>query len=113
MTNDEGCSDTYSKTIEVHEQTRFYLPNSFTPNGDGINDVFMPVQMEVKEGSYTLRLFDRYGNLVFQTSDLNEGWDATINGKKVPTGSTFVYFTTYQDFDGTVYEKSGKVTVVY
>lgn len=113
VTNDEGCSDTYSKTIEVHEQTRFYLPNSFTPNGDGINDVFMPVQMEVKEGSYSLKLFDRYGNLVFYTTDLNEGWDATINGKKVPTGSTFVYFTTYQDFDGTVYEKSGKVTVIY
>lgn len=113
VTNDEGCSDTYSKTIEVHEQTRFYLPNSFTPNGDGINDVFLPVQMEVKEGSYLMRLYDRYGNLVFYTEDLNQGWDATINGKKVPTGSTFVYFTTYQDFDGTVYEKNGKVTVIY
>ena len=113
VTNDQGCSDSYTKTIVVHEQTRFYLPNSFTPNGDGINDVFMPVQMEVKEGSYSLKLFDRYGNLVFYTTDLNEGWDATINGKKVPTGSTFVYFTTYQDFDGTVYEKTGKVTVIY
>jgi len=108
-----GCHDSFEKTIEVHEQTRFYLPNSFTPNGDGINDVLLPVQMEVKDGSYLMRIYDRWGNLIFYTEDLNQGWDGTVNGKLVPTGSTVVYFATYQDFDGTVYEKNGKVTVIY
>ena len=108
-----GCDDTFEKTIIVHEKTRFYLPNSFTPNGDNVNDIFIPVQMEVKEDSYTMLIYDRYGMLVFKSTDLNRGWDGTVNGRLVPTGDTYVYRISYQDFDGNVFEKNGKVTVVY
>ena len=108
-----GCDDTFEKTIIVHEKTRFYLPNSFTPNGDNVNDIFIPVQMEVKEDSYTMLIYDRYGMLVFKSTDLNRGWDGTVNGRLVPTGDTYVYRVSYQDFDGNVFEKNGKVTVVF
>ena len=113
VSNEVGCEDTYEREVVVHEKTRFYLPNSFTPNGDGINDVFVPVQMEVKDDSYSITIYDRWGNLVFKSNDITEGWDGKVGGKMVATGSTYVYFVTYQDFDSRVYEKNGKVTVVY
>lgn len=111
--DEAGCTDRYEKLIEVHEKMRFYLPNSFTPDGDGINDVFIPVQMEVKDGSYSMIIYDRWGGLVFKTQDLNVGWDGKVNGKLVEKGSMFTYYTTYKDFDDKVYEKNGTVTVLY
>ncbi len=111
--DEAGCSDHYEKLIEVHEKMRFYLPNSFTPNGDGVNDVFVPVQMEVDPDSYTLYIYDRYGSIIFTTKSLTEGWDGTIRGKLVSHASTFPYFATYKDYDGVLYEKRCYVTVVY
>ncbi len=108
-----GCSDGYEKLIEVHEKMRFYLPNSFTPNGDGVNDLFLPVQMEVKEGTYTIIIYDREGNMVFTTKDLTEGWDGTIRGKLAEKGSVFSYFATYKDYDDVQHEKRGAVTILY
>lgn len=113
VTDEAGCTDRTEKLIEVHEKMRFYLPNSFTPNGDGVNDVFLPVQMEVKDGSYSMIIYDRWGGLVFKTQDLNIGWDGKVNGKLVEKGSMFTYFATYKDFDNQVYEKNGTVTVLY
>lgn len=113
VTDEAGCTDRTEKLIEVHEKMRFYLPNSFTPDGDGINDIFIPVQMEVKDDSYSMIIYDRWGSLVFKTQDLNIGWDGTVNGKLVEKGSMFTYFTTYKDIDGQVYEKNGTVTVLY
>lgn len=108
-----GCSDVFEKIIEVHEKMRFYLPSSFTPNGDGNNDFFKPVQMEVAPDSYTLQIYDRWGSLVFMTHDLEEGWDGTSRGKLAERGSVFTYFATYSDYDGYPYEKKGSVTIVY
>lgn len=113
VSNEVGCEDTYEREVVVHEKTRFYLPNSFTPNGDGINDVFVPVQMEVKDDSYSITIYDRWGNLVFKSNDITEGWDGKVGGKMVATGSTYIYYVKYKDFDDRDYEKNGKVTVVY
>ncbi len=108
-----GCTDSYEKVVEVHEKMRFYLPNSFTPDGDGVNDLFLPVQMEVKEGSYTIIIYDRWGNIVFTTKNLTEGWDGTVGGKLAEKGSMFTYFATYKDYDDVLYEKRGTITVLY
>lgn len=108
-----GCSDHFEKLIEVHEKMRFYLPNSFTPNGDGVNDLFLPVQMEVVDDSYTIVIYDRWGNIVFTTKDLSEGWDGTVGGKLAEKGTNFSYFATYKDYDGKQYEKRGTVVVLY
>jgi len=72
----------------------FYLPNAFTPNGDGLNDEFKPVQRYDFVKTYRLYIYNRWGQLIFETSDINTGWDGTYKGKPVEQG-TYVYKIVY------------------
>ena len=87
-TDANGCAKTF--TVNVHSQNcKIYIPNVFTPNGDGKNDVFripQGMQIQVKEFS----IFDRWGNKVFSTTNSNIGWDGSLNGVDSPTGM-YVY----------------------
>lgn len=67
-----------------------YAPNIFSPNGDGSNDVFYVYSSTVTQIS-TMQIFDRWGGVIFETSNIEEGWDGRSNGKTVPDG-TYVYF---------------------
>ncbi|HEU4718381.1 MAG TPA: T9SS type B sorting domain-containing protein, partial [Bacteroidia bacterium] len=78
--NQYGCSDTAVIPIEVRPEFRFFIPNTFTPNGDGLNDIFMPAIMGVD--NYHFMIFDRWGNLIFETSDTFQGWDGRYKGNK-------------------------------
>ena len=80
--NNVGCQDSITKTIKVYQDIAIYVPNTFTPNRDQINQVFLPILTEgfVKE-TYRLTIFNRWGELIFQTRDINEGWDGLHNGK--------------------------------
>ena len=77
------------KSIMVTVIKQIHIPNSFTPNGDGINDIFrIPPSI-----TFTLQyflIFDRYGNEVFKTTDINKGWNGTYKGAKQPNG-TYTY----------------------
>jgi gliding motility-associated-like protein len=75
-----GCSDTAYITIDILPENRFYIPNTFTPNGDGLNDIFMPVAFGCEE--YHFMIFDRWGMLIFETYDTQTGWDGRIKGNK-------------------------------
>lgn len=68
------------------QQYAFYAPNSFTPNGDGINDVFVPVSNVVQLETYEFDVFDRWGAVVYSSRKPNEGWDGTSAGEALPTG---------------------------
>lgn len=81
-TNHFGCSDTAVVTIEIEDAFTFYVPNAFTPNGDGTNDVFGPEVFGQLE--YKFLIFDRWGQLMFESTDPSEKWDGTFNGKEVP-----------------------------
>ncbi|MBN8701932.1 MAG: choice-of-anchor L domain-containing protein [Bacteroidetes bacterium] len=78
--NQFGCTDTAYKEIYIFSDFTFYIPNSFTPNDDNLNDVFMPKLMGVLEGAYEFLVFDRWGNVIFRTTTTNIGWDGKIDG---------------------------------
>ncbi len=85
------CSNT--DTIIIYYQNcetgGIYIPNAFTPNGDGLNDIFkVETVIELKE--FKLMIFDRTGELIFESSDISKGWDGTFKGKAVPMG-VYVY----------------------
>lgn len=79
-TNTNGCSDTLCKTVIVLEDLLIYVPNSFTPDGDNLNEEFIPYISGEKEDTYNLKIFNRWGNIVFESSDKNVGWDGNANG---------------------------------
>ncbi|MCX6311363.1 MAG: PKD domain-containing protein [Bacteroidetes bacterium] len=78
--NQFGCSDTAHITIEVLPENRFFIPNTFTPNGDGLNDLFMPAILGAD--NYRFMIFDRWGELIFDTHDTFQGWDGRYKGNK-------------------------------
>jgi gliding motility-associated-like protein len=83
------------------------LPNAFTPDGDGLNDVFKAIGQPDKLTSFSMKVFNRWGQMVFESNDITHGWDGTYQGKPAPAG-TYVFRIEYSiagyDFDtkGTV-----------
>jgi gliding motility-associated-like protein len=113
-TNLFNCTSKQSRMIEVKNDFKVFIPNSFTPNMDGINDRFIPVfssyGLDVK--SFEMEIFDRWGHLLYHTRDVTKGWDGTVNNKGDETlkQDNYVYRIRYKDLDGKVYESTGHVT---
>jgi gliding motility-associated-like protein len=76
VTDANGCTAVTGAYIEI--MFAMYIPNTFTPNGDGDNDMFYAVSASVKE--FNMRIFDRWGEEVFTTNNIHEGWDGTYRG---------------------------------
>jgi len=82
--NQYGCSDTVYGVQVVEGQYSLYMPNSFTPNGDGTNDYFFPYGDKIDLDNYKFQIFNRWGEVVFSTTDFNDKWDGQFKGKNVP-----------------------------
>ena len=109
-TNIFGCSDTISKDIIVANELAYYIPNTFSPNDDGVNDIFN-ISIEYFS-TYRLLIFNRYGQIIFDsTENENEGWDGKIKGQYVPVG-TYVYRFEANDLFGKFYVKNSKINLI-
>lgn len=104
-----GCVDTLVKTLVVSPEFNLYLPSAFTPDGDGINDVFAVSGTGIQK--FRLRIFDRWGRMVFETEDPAIGWDGTIDGKK-PVPGVYPYLFRYLGSAGRTADRYGSVTLV-
>jgi len=80
VTGNDGCMDTVEHPVCILPYFTFYAPNTFTPNGDGKNDIWMPFGVGIDPKHYHLMMFDRWGNLMFETYTWGEGWDGRANG---------------------------------
>ncbi|MBU2018105.1 MAG: gliding motility-associated C-terminal domain-containing protein, partial [Bacteroidetes bacterium] len=84
---DNGCTDTLVQTIQTVEEVIFYVPNAFTPDGDPMNQYFLPVMTQGFEpASYTFKIYNRWGEPVFESKDVKIGWDGTYNNQIVGEG---------------------------
>ncbi len=79
---DNGCTDTLKRLIDIEPIGTFYLPNAFTPNGDGLNDEYRGVGVTDFIKDFSMRIYSRWGDLVFETDSPREGW----NGRKFNSG---------------------------
>lgn len=86
--NTFGCIDSMRNPVRVDLGFNMYVPNSFTPNNDGKNDIFGPVAVASKSAEFTMYIFDRWGDLVYKTSDVLQGWNGSFNnsGPVCPEG---------------------------
>ncbi|MGZ3903573.1 MAG: PKD domain-containing protein [Bacteroidia bacterium] len=111
VSNAFGCKDTIAKVIEIKPGFTFYIPNAFSPNGDGKNDVFKGTGIGIK--SYTLMVYDRWGNLVFTSNDLEQGWDGTFHdGNKVSLEDVFVWKVVLRDDGNKEHDYKGTVSLI-
>lgn len=88
-----------------------FVPSAFTPNGDGKNDIIKPICVGISQLNY-FRIFNRWGQLVFSTSQIGKGWDGTIGGSIQSTGN-FVYMAQGIDYTGKVVFKKGNIVLIH
>lgn len=100
----------YSNTIEIAKPVNIFAPNAFSPDNDGINDLFFIAGGGIEE--FVLEIFNRWGEIIFSSNDINEHWDGTHEGTDVPQGS-YVYQVKGRSVDGSASVlKSGTVALV-
>jgi gliding motility-associated-like protein len=97
VTDSFGCSSTVQKVVRVYSSCYLAVPNAFTPNGDGKNDFLYPLNA-IKADNLNFRVYDRWGQLIFQTTNWKHGWDGTYKGSPQP-GGVYVWFLTFVDRD--------------
>ena len=105
-----GCTINDQQEVWIFSEPDIYAPTAFTPNGDGVNDLFLPVYVNISKLEY-LRIFDRWGKLIFETNDMGKAWDGTYNGKPLPM-DTFVFVITGIDTKGNSILRKGNVTLI-
>ncbi len=106
--NGDGL-ESRSNTVCAKTPLNVQVPNAFSPNGDGKNDTFLVSGTHILE--FTLRIYDRWGELLFESNDVTRGWDGTFKGEPVPAG-VYYYFI---DARGTLYQKKrfqGTLTLI-
>lgn len=108
----DGCPDTISKTILHRLDQTLYIPTSFTPNGDGLNDEFRIVGEGIGLEYYELRIFDRWGTQVFYSKNPEFGWNgkSSATGELVPSGA-YPYSLRYSDKSGEIRTARGQIIV--
>ena len=109
--NINGCTDSIPKTILIRDVFTFFAPNAFTPDGDGVNEAFIPQGYAIDYDQYTLYIFDRWGELIYETNDYFAGWDGTYQGSLVET-ETYVWKVELKDIYGVDHQYIGRVSVI-
>ncbi|MDO1446220.1 gliding motility-associated C-terminal domain-containing protein [Rhodocytophaga aerolata] len=99
----------YSNIVELVQPVQVHLPTGFTPDGNGLNDIFTTKGLFISE--FTLTIYSRWGEVVFQSDAPENGWDGTYRNEEAPPGK-YVYSVRVRDFSGRVYTKEGAVQLI-
>ncbi|MBC7886481.1 MAG: gliding motility-associated C-terminal domain-containing protein [Ferruginibacter sp.] len=110
VTDLAGCVATDTIIIKVYDGISYYVPNAFSPNGDGLNDVFRPIPVGIVSTDW-FRIYSRYGTLIFETNKWMHGWDGNFKGQKQPVGN-YVWVIKGKGSNGRVIEMKGNVVLV-
>ncbi|MGQ0826761.1 MAG: choice-of-anchor L domain-containing protein [Bacteroidota bacterium] len=109
--NVNGCYDSVEHIIIIGPDFTFYIPNAFTPNGDGINDLFFGTGIGIEQ--YEIDIFDRWGNLIFQGGNLSDTWNGKANGgSDIAQQDVYVWKVNLTDVFHKKHHYTGTVTIV-
>ena len=107
--NQNGCTDTAYNYQLVEGQFALFLPNSFTPNDDGLNDKFFPVGDKIDPNEYDFQVYNRWGEVIFETKNPSDYWDGKLNGTFVSNGTYLWKVIAKNMNNGKFIEKKGFV----
>jgi gliding motility-associated-like protein len=105
-----GCKGEGYVNLKVYKGPELYVPSAFTPNGDGLNELFYPFPVGIKSINY-FRVFNRWGQLVYSSTTLYKGWDGKLQGVEQPSG-VYVFMAQGVDKNGKVLTRKGTVTLI-
>ncbi|HLP11337.1 MAG TPA: gliding motility-associated C-terminal domain-containing protein, partial [Flavobacteriales bacterium] len=104
-----ACADTAYLTIEAISPSELDVYNVFSPNGDGVNDVFITTWINLSE--FSIKIYNRWGQLMFESNDQTKGWDGKDLGGKDATDGTYYYLVKAKGKDEQAYDQHGHVTL--
>ncbi|MEO6730064.1 MAG: gliding motility-associated C-terminal domain-containing protein [Ferruginibacter sp.] len=107
--SDAGCIDTAYISLAINPPSDFYIPNAFTPNGDGNNDYFSVYGTSIKQG--LLRVYNQWGQLVFETTNIKKGWNGVYKGVLQPVG-VYAYVVFAEMYDATKVTNHGFLNLI-
>lgn len=107
--NDPGLGQALSNAVTIVKEPAIYYPAAFTPNGDNLNDVFVVFGRYIL--TFRMKIFNRWGELMYTSNSLTEGWNGTYNGKAMPEG-TYIFVADIIDFAGQTHNRSGSVLLL-
>ncbi len=110
ITSKEGCRFTDTLLVRIFKQIEIYVPGGFSPNGDGKNDVLIPEPVGIKEFRY-FKVFDRWGQMVYQTNERGKGWNGFYKGQKQPM-ETYMWIAEGIDMNGKIVKRSGSTILI-
>lgn len=110
VTDDKGCKGYDSIKIKVFNGPAYYIPNAFTPNGDGLNDRFGAFPVGIRRTDY-FRVFNRFGQMVYDSQEPTPGWDGSFRGKPQDNG-TFTWVIKGEALNGRVIQMQGTVVLI-
>ncbi len=89
---------------------KIFIPNGFTPNGDGLNDIFRP-QQTFGITQYKMKIYNRLGQVVFKSEDASKGWNGILKGESLPQ-DVYIWVVRYKSFTGKWYDLKGTITLI-
>ena len=111
--DESGCSATDTILVKTDPNklpNKIYIPNAFSPNGDGLNDLF-PFEIPVVQDEYNLKIFTRWGEKIYDTKDTRDPWDGTTLNKADQLDA-YIWVTTYKGCDGNRHTDKGTITIL-
>jgi len=113
VSNQYGCVDSTQRSISIGPNISYYIPNAFSPNFDGVNDVFNIKGENIDSKTFKMIIFDRWGKQVFSTTNLEEGWngDRPNSEDSYKTG-VYCYFIQFKDLKKKLHKFRGTITII-
>ncbi len=112
VVDDFGCVDSVSHPIKIIDDLNIFIPNTFSPNGDGKNDVFRPYGKGYSLSGYEMNIYDRWGQIVFNSSVFEKGWDGRIKNRKLDITGVFTYRIVIYDLKGKDHIYTGHLSIL-
>ena len=111
LRNEFGCKDSSTQIVRIDLGYKVYIPTAFSPNNDGINDRFRIYGEDIYECE--IMIFNRWGQLLYTSYDMENGWDGTIRTNNNPVvGGTYVYSISLKDKLGNKFDYDGTITLL-
>ncbi|MBL1179962.1 MAG: PKD domain-containing protein [Bacteroidetes bacterium] len=113
VTNSYGCSSSITKTIKVGAEFSIFIPNAFTPDADHKNEIFKPVGYGIQDSGYNFYIFDRWGELIFESHNLAEGWNGRAkNGSNLSPVGVYIWKLQFKDINNKTHSMMGHVSLI-
>jgi len=110
VTDKEGCTGYDTVKVKTYDGITYYVPNAFSPNNDGTNDLFRPIPVGIVSTEH-FRIFNRYGEVVYESTQISKGWDGMLKGRPQPVGN-YIWVIKGKARNGKIIEMSGNVVLL-